>query len=115
MKIYHNPRCSTSRATLEIIREKGIEPEIVEYLKKPLTADEIKLLLQKLNLPPRAILRQKELLFRTNYEGRDLSDDELIAIMAEHPTLIERPIVEKGNKAIIGRPPGNVYDLIRHK
>lgn len=112
IKIYHNPRCSKSRQTLELLKEAGQEPEVIEYLKTPPTAAELKELLEKLNLKPEQVLRKGEQLYKEQYKGQQLSDDALIQVMAENPVLIERPIVVKGNKAVLGRPPENVKELL---
>ncbi len=112
MKIYHNPRCSKSRSTLELIRAQGINPEVIEYLKNPLTEKEIKDLLKKLGMKASELLRKSELLYRVKYESLNLTDKELITLMAEFPTLIERPIVVLGEKAVIGRPPENILLLL---
>lgn len=112
IKIYHNPRCSKSRETLELIQNAGQQPEVVEYLKTPPTATELKELLQKLNLKPEQILRKGEQLYKDKYKNQQLSDEELIQVMAENPVLIERPIVVKDNKAVLGRPPENVLSIL---
>ena len=112
IKIYHNPRCSKSRQTLEILQHAGQQPEVIEYLKTPPTASELRDLLQKLNLKPEQLLRKGEQLYKDKYKNQQLTDKELIAIMAENPVLIERPIVVKDNKAVLGRPPENVLELL---
>jgi len=111
MKIYHNPKCSKSRQTLELIRSKTSEFEIIEYLKNPLTAKEITVLLSQLNIKPLALVRTQEIIWRENYKGKELTDIEIINAMFENPKLIERPIVVKNNKAVIGRPTENVLGL----
>ena len=111
MKIYHNPKCSKSRKTLELVRNKTSEFEIIEYLKNPLTAKEITVLLSQLNIKPLALVRTQEIIWRENYKGKELTDIEIINAMFENPKLIERPIVVKNNKAVIGRPPENVLGL----
>tara|TARA_X000000368_G_C23052344_1_gene722065 strand:+ start:3685 stop:4026 length:342 start_codon:yes stop_codon:yes gene_type:complete len=111
MKIYHNPKCSKSRQSLEIVRSKTSDFEIVEYLKKPLTVKEITILLSQLNIKPLALVRTQEIIWKETYKGKKLSDIEIIKAMFEHPKLIERPIVVKNNKAVIGRPPKNVLNL----
>lgn len=111
--IYHNPRCSKSRQTLALLREKGAEPEIVEYLKTPPGADELKAILAKLGIGPRDLIRKKEALYKElGLDNPSLSDDELIAAMIANPRLIERPIVIKGKKAALGRPPESVLDIL---
>ena len=112
MKIYHNPRCSKSRQTLKILIDNGIEPEILEYLIDVPTIEELKTVFKKLGLAPNQILRKGEAIFKEKYKGQDLSDDQWLAAMVENPKLIERPIVIKGNKAVLGRPPENVLELI---
>ena len=90
MKIYHNPRCTKSRQTLQLLQEKGVEPEVVEYLKDVPTADELKGLLTKLGISPTDLLRKGEAIYKEQYKGKTLSDDEWVAAMIEHPKLIER-------------------------
>ena len=111
--IYHNPRCSKSRATLQWLEAKGLKPKIVEYLKTPPSAAELKSIIKKLGLKPRDLIRKGEPLYaELGLEDRDLSDDRLIALMAKHPILIERPIVVSGGKAAIGRPPEKVLEIL---
>ena len=111
--IYHNPRCSKSRQTLQLIEEKGISPDIVLYLEQTPSAAEIAGLLKKLGIPARALLRKGEEAYKANNLADDsLSDADLIAAMVVSPKLIERPIVVKGNKAVLGRPPENVLELL---
>ena len=111
VRIYHNPRCSTSRKTLALLRENGVEPEIVEYLKTPYTKEALKELLGQLGLPARALIRRKEAA-AAGIDPAALSEDALIGAMAEHPIIVERPIVVSGNKAALGRPPENVLDVL---
>ena len=104
--IYHNPRCSKSRETLRLLEARGLKPVIVDYLKTPPTAAELKSILKTLGLKPDALLRKSEPLFaELGLKDRKLDDDALIALMVENPILIERPIVVAGGKAAIGRPP----------
>ena len=111
--IYHNPRCSKSRQTLALLRDKGTEPEIIEYLKTPPGKKELKDMLEKLGLSPRELMRKKEAAYKDNQlDDESLSDDQLLDAMIEHPVLIERPIVLANNKAIIGRPPESVLDIL---
>ena len=111
--IYHNPRCSKSRATLALIEARGIKPKIVDYLKTPPSAAELKAILRKLGLNPRDILRAGETIYaERGLKTRDLDDDALIALMVKNPILIERPIVVAGKKAAIGRPPENVLAIL---
>jgi arsenate reductase len=110
--IYHNPRCSKSRATLALLREHGIEPQIVEYLVQPLTAASLKELLDRLGLKPEQLIRKGEEVFKSKYAGKALSDAQWIDAMVADPILIERPIVVKGARAVVGRPPENVLQLL---
>jgi arsenate reductase len=111
--IYHNPRCSKSRQALQILRERGLEPEIVEYLKTPPDEDTLGALLDLLGLEPRDLMRKKEKEYKENgLENPSLTREALIAAMVAHPKLIERPIVIKDGRAVIGRPPERVIDLI---
>lgn len=112
MKIYHNPRCTKSRQTLQLIRDAGIEPEIVEYLNDVPTEAELKELVAMLGIKTYDLLRRGEADFKENFKGKDLSDDEWIAAMVKYPKLIERPIVVKQKKAVLGRPPENVKTLL---
>lgn len=108
--IYHNPRCSKSRQTLELLTSRGIEPRVVEYLKTPPTAEEIRGLLARLGLPARDLVRRKE----AAEAGLDLSlpDDALVEGMAANPAVIERPIVVNGDRAALGRPPEAVLAIL---
>ena len=111
-KIYHNPRCSKSRATLALLQENGIEPEIIEYLKQPPTASELKAILSSLGMKPEQLVRRGEEVFKARYAGKKLTDAQWIDAMVEHPILIERPIVIRGKRGVLGRPPENVNQLI---
>lgn len=111
--IYHNPRCSKSRQTLEILNNNGIEADIVEYLKTPPNKAQIKNILKALDLEPQDIMRKKEAEYKqAGLDKPNLSRDEQIDLMIANPKVIERPIVVKGDKAVIGRPPENVQELI---
>jgi arsenate reductase len=112
MKIYHNPRCSKSRQTLQLINDSNAEVEIIEYLNEIPTIEDLKLILMKLNLHPKDIIRKGEAVYKEKFKSSNFNEDEWIKIMVEYPKLIERPIVIKGNKAIIGRPPENVLALL---
>jgi len=113
IRIYHNPRCSKSRQTLALIETAGIQPEIVLYLDSPPSATELKEILNKLQLRHHDLLRKNEDLYKTqNLADPGFSDQALIEVMCAHPKLIERPIVVKGSKAVIGRPPENVNILL---
>ena len=111
--IYHNPRCSKSRATLALLREHGVEPEIVEYLKHAPGADELRDVLAKLGARPRDILRKGAAVYKQLGLGDEaLSDEALIEAMVAHPILIERPIVVTGDRAALGRPPEAVLEIL---
>ncbi len=111
--IYHNPRCSKSRQTLALIEEKGVEADIVLYLETPPDAKIIADLLNKLGISARQLLRKGEDAYKdNNLKDTDLTDAQLVDAMAKFPKLIERPIVVKGDKAVLGRPPENVLELI---
>ncbi len=112
IKIYHNPRCSKSRQGLAIIQEAGKEVEIIKYLDDIPTENELKEVIQLLGISPKELVRKGETIWKENYKGRQLSDDEIINAMVTHPKLIERPIVVNGNKAVLGRPPENIIDII---
>jgi len=112
--IYHNPRCSKSRQTLELIKDKGIEPEIILYLEKPPTVSVLSKIVDYLQMKPRDLLRKGEDEYKNfNLKDMSLNDSTILKIMSENPKLIERPIVLSGDKAIIGRPPENVLELIK--
>jgi arsenate reductase len=111
--IYHNPRCSKSRQTLALLEERGIAPRIVDYLKTPPSAAELKGILKTLGLRPRDLMRKGEPRYaELGLKDRDLDDDALIALMVANPILIERPIVVSGGKAAIGRPPESVLEIL---
>jgi arsenate reductase len=109
--IYHNPRCSKSRTTLKLLQDKGIEPKIVEYLDAPPSAAELKRILRMLGISPRDLMRKKEAK-EAGLDDAGLSDDALIDGMIAHPIVIERPIVVKGDKARLGRPPEQVLEIV---
>ena len=110
--IYHNPKCTKSRATLALLQEHGIEPKVIEYLKAPPTAAELKAVIGKLGIGPEQLVRKGEEIYKTQYAGKKLTDAQWIEAMVSHPILIERPIVVTGNRAVIGRPPENVESLL---
>lgn len=113
IRIYHNPRCSKSRNTLALIQEQGVEPDIVLYLEKPPSQAELKSVLKHLGMSARELLRKGEAVYKSlNLGDGNLSENDLIKAMVDNPILIERPIVINGNKAVIGRPPENVLEII---
>ena len=113
MKIYHNNRCSKSRCGLEILNNSKQDFEVVDYIKNPLSEIEIKDILKKLGFSPIQLVRKNEAIWKENYKGKDLSNSEIIKAMSTHPKLIERPIVVKGDKAVIGRPSENISALLK--
>ena len=111
--IYHNPRCSKSRQTLELLKENNIEPEIILYLENPPSEEKLTELIDLLGINPRDLLRKGEEEYKAyNLRDESIKGEDIIKIMTENPKLIERPIVISKNKAIIGRPPENVLKLI---
>ena len=111
--IYHNPRCSKSRQTLQLLRDHGIEPEIIEYLKSPPDKSELDKILKMLAMEPRDLMRKQEKEYKNAHlDNPGLSRKDLLAAMIENPILIERPIVVANHKAVIGRPPENVLAII---
>ncbi len=113
VKIYHNPRCGKSRETLQLLKDRGIEPEVIEYLKTPPSTEELSDILNKLNMEPRELMRKKEKEYKaTGMDDDSLSRDDLIAGMLKTPKLIERPIVLANDKAAVGRPPENVLAIL---
>ena len=109
--MYHNPRCNTSRKTLALLREKGVEPVIVEYLKTPPSAAELKKILGQLKMPAAKLVRKKEAA-AAGIDTKVLSEDALVAAMVKNPIIIERPIVTSGTKAALGRPPEAVLSVL---
>ena len=113
IKIFHNPRCSKSRQTLQLLEDRGVKPEIIRYLENPPTKTELQQILAALDMSPRDLMRKKEAEYKeNNLADSKLSEDQLITAMIEHPRLIERPIVINGNQVAIGRPPENVLTIL---
>ena len=110
-KIYHNPRCSKSRATLALLRERGVYVEIIDYIETPPSKDTLRALLRKLGGPALGMVRTEEQEFRPHAQ-RALTDEEVIDLLAREPRLLQRPIVELGGAARIGRPPERVLELV---
>jgi len=112
--IYHNPRCRKSRAGLQYLQEKNVEHTVVEYLKNPISKKELEGLLMKLNKNPDEIVRKQEEIFKKQLKGKNFSKSEWVNILVENPKLIQRPIIVKGYKAVIGDPVENI-DILIHK
>lgn len=111
LKIYHNPRCSKSRAALALLADRGLSPQVVEYLKTPPTQTEMRAILEMLGMRARDIVRKAEAA-AAGIDPGALTEDALVAAMAEHPEIIERPLVVNGTKAALGRPPERVLDIL---
>lgn len=114
MKIYHNPRCSKSRQGLQILENSGTNFEVIKYLDSPLSEVELKNIIDLLGIQPIELVRKNEAIWKQNFKGKILDDATIIQAMAEHPKLIERPIVVSDNKAVIGRPPENILSLLKN-
>ena len=112
IKLYHNPRCRKSREALELLRDKNLEINVVEYLKEPLSKEELANVIQLLGIHPADLIRKNEAEYKEHYKGKDLSSDQWIDAMVQFPKLMERPIVINGNKAIVGRPSENVLEVL---
>ena len=113
LTLYHNPRCSKSRGALELLEARGLTPNVVRYLETPLNAAQIKALLSKLGISARQLLRTGEDEYKMlQLADESLSDAQLIDALAQHPKLMERPILEVGDKAVIGRPPEQILELL---
>ncbi len=112
IKIYHNNRCSKSRCGIEILENSGKEFEVVKYLENTPNETELKKIISLLNISPIQLVRKSEKIWKEEFKGKELSDAEVIKAMIDNPKLIERPIVINGNKAVIGRPPESILDII---
>lgn len=112
IKIYHNTRCSKSRYGLELLENSGKEFEVVKYLENVPSEDELKEIINLLNITPIKLVRKNEKIWKEEFKGKELSDIEIIKAMVSYPKLIERPIVINGNKAVIGRPTESILDII---
>ena len=110
--IYHNPRCRKSRETLQLLEDKNEDLNIVKYLENPPSKEELKDIIKLLALEPIALVRKNEQIWKDQFKGKELTQEEVIDAMIDNPKLIERPIVVKNNKATIGRPPENVLSIL---
>ena len=114
MKIYHNPRCRKSREGVQYLTDKGVKFEIIEYLKDNLSKETIQILLNKLNITALELIRKNEKIWKENYKDKSLSQKELVEVLHKEPKLIERPIIESENLAVIGRPKENIDSLFNN-
>ena len=110
--LYHNPRCSKSREALALLRSHGIEPTIIEYLTTPPSAAELSRIVALLGIAPETLVRKGEELFKTSFRGKTLDDHQWIDALTRHPILLERPIAVRGERAVVGRPPERVLELL---
>ena len=111
--IYHNPRCRKSREGLDYLKSKGLEVEIIQYLKNPLTISELENLVELLGIEPQHLVRTNEIIWKDNFKGRDHSQKQILSILANNPKLIERPVISNGSTAIVGRPLENLIDFLK--
>jgi len=110
--LFHNARCSKSRSALALLQQRGVDPQVVEYLKTPPTKAELSALIGKLGIRPEALVRRGEAVYREQFSGKILSDDQWLDALASNPILIERPIAVRGSRAVVGRPPERVLELL---
>ena len=113
IQIYHNPRCRKSREGLAVVQSSGQDYEVIEYLKTIPTVKDLQGILTVLKIKPIELIRKNEVVWKELFKGKDLSDKKIIEAMSEYPKLIERPIIIKGNKAIIGRPTEIIQDFLK--
>lgn len=112
--IYHNPRCRKSREALQLLEASGTPFRVVDYQKEPLSPEALKSILEKLGIPAEALIRKNETLWKEHYKGKTLTEGELVGLMVDHPRLMERPILVRGEQAVLGRPPERVMELIQN-
>lgn len=112
IKFYHNPRCRKSREGLKLLTLNNIEPEIILYLEEGLNLEELQIIIDKLAIKPLELVRTQETIWKSEYKGKALTDNDILLAMTKHPKLIERPIVIQGDKAVIGRPAENILTLL---
>jgi len=112
LRLYHNARCSKSRSAYSLLAERDSAPELVDYLHAPLSKEDLRDLATKLGLAPSALVRRGEDVFREHFEGRTLTEEEWLEVLVAHPILLERPILVRGDRAVIGRPPERVLELL---
>ncbi|WP_370103980.1 arsenate reductase (glutaredoxin) [Winogradskyella sp.] len=112
IQIYHNPRCSKSRQGLAIVEASGKEFDVVKYLEDELSVEQLSTIISKLGIKPIDLVRKNEAIWKSDYKGKTLTDKQIIDAMIKHPKLIERPIVINKNKAVVGRPPESILNII---
>lgn len=112
MNFYHNARCTKSREALQLLQDKNINPEIIEYMKEPLTPADLEDILDKLDIDAIDLVRKKEAIWKEEFADKELTEDEVILAMIEYPQLMERPILVNGDKAKVGRPPEDVLEIV---
>lgn len=112
IKIYHNPRCTKSRQALQLLEEKGVEHEVVKYMDEPLTPNEMKTVLRHLSMPAAELIRRNEQIWKDEFKDKEMEEEELILAMIEYPKLMERPIVDNGDRAVVGRPTEKVLEVL---
>ncbi len=112
MRYFHNPRCQKSREGLQLLEEKGLQPEVVLYMTEPLSPMDLEDILAKLDIDAEDLIRSKESVWKEEFKDKELSEDELVLAMIEYPQLMERPILVNGDKAAIGRPPENLLEIL---
>lgn len=110
--VYHNPQCSKSRCAIDFLKEKNADFDVLEYLKQPLNEQQLRELIQILGIKPEALVRKNEEIYKVNFKGKVLSDDEWIKVLAEYPKLIERPIVVCNGRAVIARPTERILEVL---
>ena len=115
IQYYHNPRCSKSRKGLELLKTEVSDPEIIDYLKNPISFNELLSTVKKIGIVPEELIRKNEAVYKEKFKGKSLSDEAWIQAMIDHPKLMERPILIINDKAVIGRPPEKIFDLIKSK
>lgn len=112
MVLYHNTRCAKSRETLQLLEDKNVNPDIVEYMKEPITPGDLEEILDKLDMDAIDLVRKKEAIWKEEFADKELTEDEVVLAMIEYPQLMERPILVNGDKARVGRPPEGVLEII---
>lgn len=112
LEIYHNPRCGKSREGLKILEDSGKDFKIIKYFDDPLSFENLQQIIELLKIKPIDLIRKKESIWKENFKDKALSDKKLIELLIEYPRLMERPIVINGNKAVLGRPPSKILDII---